>query len=234
MHYKTLFLRESMQRKRGFFIAFEGTDGCGKSTQLWELAKNIEKKNKYLDILRTHEPWNNEEIKRRLREDKDAYSGALELARLFVDESRVPHVREVIEPRLAEGYALLGDRYAMSTCAYQGTQGMRFDELVALHQGKGILTPDLTLIIDTPVDVCLERMKLRGDSPEKFDNAAFMGQLRASYVGLALLAQRPEQNQYRALFGEVAIIDGNQSINDVAWEIQREFDPVYERWNAEA
>jgi len=216
-----------MAEKRGLFIVFEGIDGCGKSTQLWQLAQNIERRDKYLDIVRTHEPWNNKEIKRRLKEDKDAYSGALEMARLFVDESRVPHTQQLIRPRLEEGYMVLCDRYSMSTCAYQWAQGASLDELISMHRYNVILTPDITFLVDVPVSVCIERRKKRGDPPEKFDSPDFAERLRETYLSLAEKAKKGFDHW---LFGNVEVINGNHSIGDVACIINESFQQLYNKW----
>ena len=115
--------------KKGIFLVFEGIDGAGTSSQLIRLMGHIEDKNKYQDVLRTHEPWKNEEIKKRLREEKDAYSHVKIMSKLFVND-RIIHSFNLIEPNIKLGVLVLCDRYSMSTCAYQTAQGADMDELI--------------------------------------------------------------------------------------------------------
>ena len=92
--------------EKGLFIVFEGIDGAGSSTHVHKLSEKLEELNKYQDILRTHEPWRSKEIKRRLQEDPEAYSGGLEMAELYV-EDRVEHIRKLIRPNLKAGVVVL-------------------------------------------------------------------------------------------------------------------------------
>ena len=121
-----------MERKRGMFIVFEGSDGSGKGTQMINLAGHIKDLDKYKDVILTHEPWRSEEIKRKLKEDKEAYSDGIKMAGLYVND-RINHSEE-INSRLNEGYFVLCDRYKLSTCAYQWTQGVDLYRLLKMHE----------------------------------------------------------------------------------------------------
>lgn len=145
------------------FITLEGIEGCGKSTQLDMLCDYF--KNRTRLLVRTREPGGT-------RIGKDMRSILMNtdhtelepLAELFlIVADRAQHVREVIAPALLAGEMVLCDRFMDSTVAYQGF-GRGVDlELVEMLNMRAVDTcvPDLTLLIDCPVDVALKRTRMR-------------------------------------------------------------------------
>jgi len=204
--------------QRGKFIVFEGIDGSGTSTHVHRLAERIELDNKYQSVLRTHEPWMSQEIKRRLEQDKDAYSNPSEMAELYIDD-RARHTRKLIRPNLKASTVVLCSRFKMSTCAYQWAQGMNLHELLEMHEDRGILIPDLTYFLDVPREVAAERMRTTRTSVEKFEgNPQFVDKLISAYNALVHMSEVDPR-----IFGEVIRIDGTKSIDDVANEIFQEY-----------
>lgn len=210
--------------EEGIFIDFEGIDGSGTSTQVHGLTKKIELLDKYQDVLRTHEPWKSEDIKRKLKEDKDAYCDPEETAQLFV-EDRVNHSYILINPNLKAGAIVISSRYKMSTCAFQWTQGVPLERLLKMHQHRGILIPDLTFFLDVKREVAAGRIKERKKS-EKFErDADFIDKVIENYRKLIHISKK-----YPDLFGRVIRIDGNQSIERVEEEVYSVFLPFYREW----
>lgn len=203
------------------FIVFEGIDGSGKETQMFELARHIRDKNKYQDVIITHEPWKSKEIKRKLKEDRDAYSDALKMAQLYV-EDRANHSAE-IESRLNDGYFIICDRYKMSTCAYQWTQGEELENLFALHDKFKIISPDLTFFIDVAADTAHQRRSIRNAEKEKFEELKFQRNLVYNYRKLVT-------SDYNKQFGVVVSINGIGNIDEVSTEIKKKFNPYYDQW----
>lgn len=208
--------------KKGKLIVFEGIDGAGTSTQVYRLAEHIESLDKYQDVLKTHEPWRSEEIKRKLREDKEIYSGVEVATELFVTD-RAEHTRKLIRPNINEGVIVLCDRYSASTCAYQWVQGIEIEDLMAIHKDRGILTPDLTILLDVPVEVAIERNKVK--KREKFEDPEFQKKVAHAYDAIYSMSKvKP------GFFGEIIKIDGNRTVEEVASMISREFDKFYSNW----
>jgi len=208
--------------KKGIFVNFEGIDGSGTSTHVHELGRRIEKLNKYQDFVKTHEPWANSEIKRRLAEDTDAYSHPMEMANLFIPD-RTKHSKLVIRPNLKAGMVILNSRYKLSTCAFQWTQGLNLYDLLEMQEDLGLVIPDITYFLDVPRTVAEQRMKDRGDPPEKFErDVEFKDKVIRAYNALIGLAQVDER-----LFGKVVRINGNRSIDDVANDVYKEFLDIY-------
>lgn len=208
--------------KRGFFIVFEGIDGSGTSTHVHKLEEKIEELDKYQDVLRTHEPWKNEEIKRKLTEDRDAYSDAMEMAELYVHD-RVEHTRQIIRPALENGIIVLCSRYKMSTCAYQWAQGVRLNNLLAMHEHRGLITPDLTFFLDVPRHVAEDRIKKTRNGLEKFEKEPeFTEKLIRAYNVLTQMADVDEK-----VFGKVLRINSDKETEKVADEIFSRFHIYY-------
>lgn len=207
--------------KKGLFIVFEGIDGAGTSSQLIKLVKHVEDRNKYQDVLRTHEPWNNEEIKKRLREEKDAYSHVKTMSKLFIND-RMLHSFNLIEPNIKLGVLVLCDRYSMSTCAYQTAQGADLDELIKDHKTRPILIPNYTFFFDVSADIAQERILKRNCAKEKFEVLEFQRKVVENYRSLA----KTTNSEY-GIFGEVIKIDAERSISEVTEQINTEFDRIY-------
>jgi dTMP kinase len=176
---------------RGKFITFEGGEGTGKSTQAALLAHKLESLG--LGVLLTREPGGSpgaEIIRHVLLSGAAKPLGADAEAMLFA-AAREDHVRCTIEPALAAGKWVVCDRFADSTRVYQGALGQVDQRLIKGLERVSIgdLLPDLTLILDVPVDVALERLALRrgGAAPDRFEaeNVEFHEKLRAAFRALA-------------------------------------------------
>ena len=192
---------------KGLFIAFEGIDGCGKSTQVWKTAKYLADKSKYNHVVVTREPYKNQDIRKILQSEDDPYSQAMNLAELYI-EDRKRHAEEILNPNLEKGCIVISDRYILSTFAYQQAQGISMDKLVKMHNTGSLLPfPDITFVVDVPAEVAIERMKkdMGRNVEQKFEkNAEFISKIRNNYIELA----RP--NNYNP-----ALIDGRKSIEEI-------------------
>lgn len=210
----------------GLFIVSEGIDGSGEDTQLEILYRLIKSLDKYQDVLLTHEPWKNEEIKRRLQEEKDAYSNAEEMAHLYIGD-RTEHTYVLVRPNVSAGVIVLCSRYMMSTCAFQQAQGMSLDRLLKLHerQHNGVLKPDLTLWFDVKGEVAAERRQKRGVPPEKFEHMEFLDKANENYRALYEMSRKNS-----SLFGRVERIDANPDILTVAKSVEEAFLNLYYDW----
>jgi dTMP kinase len=156
----------------GRLIAFEGIDGCGKSTQLQHFAERA--RSAGYDVVITSEPTNGP-TGQRIREM--ARSGTAlaptEELRWFVEDRRV-HVREVIEPALAAGRWVVTDRYFLSTVAYQGARGLDFEQLLTDSEAE-FPVPDLVVLLEIDASLALERIQSRGGVIEEvFERKEFL------------------------------------------------------------
>lgn len=177
----------------GIFITIEGIDGAGKSTQArmladWLRAQSLPRACRGgHDALLTREPGGTElgERLRALLLDGRARVGAAAELLLYAAD-RAQHVEEVIRPALAAGRAVVCERYTDSTAAYQGYgRGLNLEVVRRLNEfATGGLEPDLTLLLDLPVE--LARVRMAG-TPDRLERqaVAFHERVKAGYLELA-------------------------------------------------
>ncbi|MET4041885.1 dTMP kinase [Bradyrhizobium sp. RT6a] len=176
---------------RGRFVTFEGGEGTGKSTQIKKLADRL--KAARMRILVTREPGGSPgaEIMRHLVLSGMGKLLGPEAETLLFAAARDDHVRTVIQPALNQGTWVLCDRFADSTRAYQGSLGQVPAALINAMQRVtiGDLKPDLTIILDLPVEIGLQRAAARRGSgtPDRFEaeKLGFHQGLREAYCKIA-------------------------------------------------
>jgi len=168
--------------KRGTLIAFEGLDGCGKSTQLELLAAALRAAGH--EVVTTREPTRGA-MGQRIR--AMARSGEVvapeEELRWFVEDRRV-HVAEVIAPALRTGQIVLTDRYYLSTVAYQGARGLDFEQILADSEAEFPI-PDLVLLLEIDPQIAFERVHARGSEIEGvFEKRGFLSRVASVFDAL--------------------------------------------------
>lgn len=196
------------------FITFEGSDGCGKSTQIARLAEFLRQEG--YPVLLTREPGGTpigEQIRTILSDLKNTEMEKRTEILLF-QAARAQHVEQLINPHLQQGGLVLCDRYADSTLAYQGYGYQLFDleHLRALiNFATGGLWPDLTLFLDVSVEEGLRR-RANGGEWNRLDayQLDFYQRVRAGYHTMA----EAEPQRW-------VIIDAARSPVDVQDEIRR-------------
>jgi len=200
---------------KGLFITFEGTEGCGKSTQVNLLAERLRGMGCFVRTLR--EPGGTpigEEIRHTLKHSHQNHAMTAEAELLLMNASRAQLVREVIRPALAAGEIILCDRFYDSTIAYQG-YGRELN-LATVRQvldlAVGDTRPDLTLLLHVSTEVSEGRrlsrqpnlpLEIQRDRFEESDRAFFE---RVNQGFMAIAASEPHR---------VRVIDANGSVADV-------------------
>lgn len=169
----------------GVLIAFEGTEGSGKSTQLELAARALRQEGHRVST--TVEPGGTS-LGTQLRELLLAprHPPPTPLAELFLYlADRAQHVTEMIQPALAQGDVVLTDRYSASTIAYQGYgRGLDLEAVELADQwARAQLSPALTLLLDCPVRIGLGRA--RGEDRFHAEEEAFHERVRDGFLALA-------------------------------------------------
>ena len=203
----------------GWFITFEGMDGCGKTTQIERLTRRLQAQGR--EVALAVEPGGTRigaQIRRILLDSANQELGATAEMLLYF-ASRAQNVEELILPALERGAVVLCDRFTDSTMVYQGAgRGLGEEAVVELDRiaCRG-LKPDLTLLIDIDLGTSLERARGRGLSraETRMDEQAveFHRRVREAYLRLAereperfrVIDGRPEAEQVeRAVWEAVA------------------------------
>lgn len=197
----------------GYFITFEGIEGVGKTTQAQQACDLLEAKHPGRVIL-TREPGGTRsgEAMREimLQAGPDNIDGMTEM--LLVFAARRQHLHEVVEPSLKAGKIVLCDRFTDATFAYQGG-GRGIDERhIARLQDmvQDSLRPQLTLLLDAPVDTGFARLeKRKGLDRMESETAHFFQRVRDKYLELA--EREPDR---------IHVIDAQADVAEIAAQIQ--------------
>ena len=201
------------RRKRGFLLSFEGIEGSGKTTQIHILADHLRSLG-YL-VIETREPGGSpisEQIRSvLLAPGNRAMDARCEL--LLYLASRVQHLTDIIKPSMEKGAVVLCDRYADATLAYQG-YGRGLGASVTrqlIRFASGMLVPNLTILLDIPVRIGLERKRRAGNMDRlDLEEDAFHHRVRKGYLRIA--RQEPRRLQ---------VIDGTTPPDLVAETVRR-------------
>ena len=196
----------------GLFITFEGTEGCGKSTQIAALANRLRQAG--ATISQTREPGGTalgEAVRKLLQQGAGDECMTPEAELFLFAASRAQLVHEYILPAVTRGEVVLCDRFMDSTTVYQGVARKMDPEAVASINrfAVGNARPDLTILIDLPPDVGMDRVRARGKLDRIEQEAIeFFEAVRAGYLRLA------ESEPQRFL-----VFDGSASIDALQEEI---------------
>lgn len=205
--------------KPGRFITLEGGEGVGKSTNLEYIWQMLE--DRQIQVTLTREPGGTvvaEKIRSLLLEvEEEAISQQAEL--LLVFAARAQHIQNVILPALQRGQWVICDRFTDSTYAYQGGgRNMDMSAIAWLENNmQGGLKPDLTLLLDAPVELGMQRAKHRGKLDRfEIEQRAFFERVREVFL------QRASQDKSR-----YRIIDASLSLSEVQAQIRRAIDNLF-------
>lgn len=194
----------------GFFITFEGSEGCGKSTQIRLLADRLHTSGHAPLLLR--EPGGTpagEAIRHLLQHAPEGEALTPEAELLLFAASRAQLVREVVQPALASGRIVISDRFLDSTTVYQGVARRIDPAQTALINAfaVGSTLPDITFLLDVDRATARQRMSASRDKLDRIEREpeTFFDAVRSGY--LALAKENP---------GRIVLVDASQSIEDTA------------------
>ncbi len=206
-----------MDDGRGKFITLEGLEGVGKTTNRQFVESLLDDAN--IPFIGTREPGGTA-LGESLRELVLSADGQMldvtEL--LLMTASRVEHIARIIEPALAAGQWVLCDRYLDASIAYQGAgRQLGVARVIELHRLIGVtLEPDLTILLDMPVQAGLDRMAARS-TPDRIEREAhaFFERARAAYLERA--SEAPDR---------IVVVDADRSLELVQESVRLALQPI--------
>ncbi|MFH0886939.1 MAG: dTMP kinase [bacterium] len=202
--------------RKGFFITFEGPEGCGKTTQVKLLAGYLKAKGYKVRV--TREPGGTrigQEIRQLLLNTKAKMDHLAEVFLFMAD--RREHVAEVVLPHLKKGYVVISDRYSDSTMAYQvGGRGLPRKMVKSLCDiaSQGIV-PNITFLLDVPSELGLKRVDSARYVYDRFESEllAFHRRVRKAFLNIAAKEKK-----------RIKVIDTRISIKEVQENITKIID----------
>ena len=207
--------------RKALFITFEGPEGAGKSSHADALAAYLE--NAGFSCVRTREPGGTllaEKLRALVKGDLGSEHLHSQTELLLMEAARAQHVHELILPALAEGKCVICDRFYDSTCAYQGggrDVDMKVIDWLNDYAVNGC-HPDLTFLLDLPVESGFKRTGKRVETMGKFDrfeneDVAFHHKVRSAFLELA------ERES-----GRIKVIDADRSREEISQCVEKIID----------
>jgi dTMP kinase len=203
-----------MKKRKNLFIALEGIDGSGKSTQTKLLTEKLQSEGH--KVYATFEPTNTG-VGAMIREILKGNAQADErvIAGLFVAD-RLDHLLNEtygIVKKLEEGYTVVMDRYLFSSYAYQGTHVDQDWVIQANSMAANILRPDMNIFIDVAPEISMQRLQANRANIELYETLENLHAVRAKYIE-AFEKQKFEEN--------ILIVEGNRTPDLIAHDIWQE------------
>jgi len=183
------------------FITFEGIDASGKTTQIKLFEKYLtEQKFKVIVVREPGGTKLSEEI-RNILLSKENFNMVKECEIFLFSASRAQLVREVIIPKLKEGFIVISDRFHDSTTAYQGTgRDISLEDVYVIHRiAIDNCVPDLTFFIDIPFEESIRRKKISNQTPDRIESMGkeFFERVRNGYLQI----QKREPDRFKIING---------------------------------
>ncbi len=203
---------------RGKFITIEGGEGAGKSTNIDFIQDYLEKNG--ISVVVTREPGGTElsEQIRHILLDNQSTNMSDDTELLLMFAARAQHIKELIVPSLQEGKWVVCDRFTDATYAYQGGgRGMDMQKIAHLEEWvQGNLRPDLTIILDLPVEIGMHRAGKRSD-PDRFEseNHDFFNKVRDTYLTRA----KTNPSRYAVIDAAPSLVNVQQQLEHVLGEL---------------
>ena len=200
----------------GFLLSFEGSEGCGKSTQIRLFKERLEKSGREVVVLR--EPGGTEigeSIRHLLQHAKEGHAMTMETELLLFAASRAQIVREKIRPMIESGAFVILDRFLDSTTVYQGhARGLPLESVNAINRfAIGGTLPQLTILLDLDTSTAWQRIHATGRELDRMESQPpeFFEKVRQGYLQLA--AAEP---------GRIKVVDAGASpeaVHEAIWAL---------------
>ena len=193
----------------GFLFTFCGLDGCGKTTMLTRLEKELAEKYK---VFKTKQPTNavrESDICRTYMDNPDHDAYDYRSLSLLAASDRLQHVNKVVEPEMLDGKVVISDRYFYSCLANLRARGFKQDQWI-YEIAESVVMPDVAFFFDVPVDIAVKRVRSRKEEEDRYIDMELQYRLRDEYIaickannGVLISTEMPIEECYRIVKKEV-------------------------------
>ncbi len=193
----------------GFLFTFCGLDGCGKTTMLTRLEKELGDKYK---IIKTKQPTNavrKSDIFRTYMDNPDHDAYDYRSLSLLAASDRLQHVNKIVEPQMAEGKVVISDRYFYSCLANLRARGFENDQWI-YEIAESVVKPDVAFFFDVPVETAVKRVRSRIEEKDRYIDMELQYKLRDEYIkicrannGVLISTEMPLEDCYSIVKREV-------------------------------
>ena len=202
---------------KGLLITFCGLDGCGKTTMMNRLIKDLEKSNV---LFVTKQPTNyvrQSEIFRTYMDSPDHDAFDYRSLSLLAASDRLQHVSKVIEPEMSKGKIVLSDRYFYSCLANLRARGYKEDAWI-YEIAQSVIKPDIAFFFDVPVETAVARVRKRPEEKDRYIDMDLQYKLRNEYInickaneGILISTENSKEESYKQVkqAAERVINNGN-------------------------
>ena len=169
---------------KGCLITFCGLDGCGKTTLIHILEKELNARGK--KVILTKQPTNavrESEIFRAYMDSPDHTQFDYRSLSLLAASDRIQHCAHIIEPSLENGEIVISDRYFYSCLANLKARGFKEDEWI-YEISESIIKPDVAFFLDVPVDEAMRRVRMREEEKDRYIDVELQYRLRNEYMSI--------------------------------------------------
>ena len=193
----------------GYLFSFCGLDGCGKTTMLTRMEKELGGKYK---IFKTKQPTNavrESDIFRTYMDNPNHDAYDYRSLSLLAASDRLQHVNKVVEPQMAEGKIVISDRYFYSCLANLRARGFENDEWI-YEIAESVVKPDVAFFFDVPVETAVKRVRSRIEEKDRYIDMELQYKLRDEYInicrannGVLISTEMPIEECYAIVKNEV-------------------------------
>lgn len=167
----------------GFLFTFCGLDGCGKTTMLTTLEKELSEK---FQIYKTKQPTNTvreSDIFRTYMDNPDHDAYDYRSLSLLAASDRLQHVNKVVEPQMEQGKIVISDRYFYSCLANLRARGFTKDRWI-YEIAESVIEPDIAFFFDIPVETAVARVRQRPEEKDRYIDMELQYKLRDEYINI--------------------------------------------------
>lgn len=202
-------LNMRLNETSGFLFTFCGLDGCGKTTMLTRLEKELGEK---FQTFKTKQPTNavrESDIFRTYMDNPDHDAYDYRSLSLLAASDRLQHVNKVVEPQMAQGKVVISDRYFYSCLANLRARGFENDQWI-YEIAESVVKPDVAFFFDVPVETAVKRVRSRIEEKDRYIDMELQYKLRDEYIkickannGVLISTEMPIEECYAIVKREV-------------------------------